>query len=76
MPKTKLDEKKSESLVVDFGIRKVSTQNFSKIVTIPKIALRNFRGQEAKRIHVKLIQLDGEKFIKLTPIYDIPIEDD
>jgi len=71
MIKSKIDKKipESEPLVVDFGIRKVSNQNFSKIVTIPKIALRNFRGQEAKRIHVMLVQLDGEKFIKLVPIF-------
>ena len=78
MTKSKLGKKthQLEPLIVDFGIRKVSTQNFSKIVTIPKIALRNFRGQEAKRLHVRLVQDEKEKFIKLTPIYDSEIEAD
>ena len=57
----------SESMVTDFGNRTISSQNFSKIVTLPKTALINC-GIEATMVNVKLVQQDGEKFIKLTPI--------
>jgi hypothetical protein len=53
--------------VTDFGNRTISSQNFSKIVALPKTALINC-GIESKMVNVKLIQQDGERFIKLTPI--------
>ena len=51
---------------MDFGNRKVSQQNFSKIVALPKTALDNCGI--TSHVNVKLVQQDGEKFIKLTPI--------
>ena len=56
-----------ESLVTDFGTRTISTQNFSRIVALPKTALINC-GIESTKVNVKLVQQDGEKFLKLTPI--------
>jgi len=56
--------------VFDFGIRKISTQNFSKIVTLPKAPLKNFRGEEAKKIKIKFVKNNEEQFFKLTPIFD------
>ena len=53
--------------VTDFGIRTISSQNFSKIVALPKLALL-YRGQEVRHVNVKLIEFDDEKFIKLTPV--------
>ena len=55
----------SEPVVTDFGIRKVSQQNFSKIVALPKIALTNC-GIETQ-VNVKLVQSGKEKFLKLSP---------
>ena len=60
--------------ITDFGIRKISRQNFSRIVALPKIALL-YRGQEITHVNVKLVELDDEKFIQLTPI-KIGDEDD
>lgn len=57
----------SEPMVTDFGNRTISSQNFSKIVALPKTALINC-GIESKMVNVKLIQQDGERFLKLTPI--------
>jgi len=54
-------------MVTDFGNRAISSQNFSKIVTLPKIALTNC-GLEATSVNVKLVQDKGERYIKLTPI--------
>jgi len=58
----------SESTVTDFGNRTISTQNFSKIVALPKTALKNC-GINTTQINVKLVQENGEKYIKLTPIH-------
>ena len=73
--KTQLDEKhvkknadsNSEPMVTDFGTRTISTQNFSRIVALPKTALINC-GMESTMVNVKLVQQNGERFIKLTPI--------
>jgi len=56
----------SEPMVTDFGNRTISSQNFSKIVALPKIALTNC-GIEATSVNVKLVQDKGERYIKLTP---------
>jgi hypothetical protein len=55
----------SEPVIMDFGNRKVSQQNFSKIVALPKMALTNC-GIESQ-VNVKLVQTGKEKFIKLSP---------
>jgi len=58
----------SEQAVIDFGTRKISNQNFSKMIAIPKDALRNCGNGKAMAVNVKLVQQNGEKFIKLVPI--------
>ena len=58
----------SEQAVIDFGTRKISNQNFSKMVAIPKDALRNCGNGKVMAVNVKLVQQNGEKFIKLVPI--------
>ena len=58
----------SEQAVIDFGTRKISNQNFSKMVAIPKDALRNCGDGKAMAVKVKLVQQNGERFIKLVPI--------
>jgi len=54
--------------VIDFGNRKISNQNFSKMVALPKDALRNCGNGKAMSVNVKLVQENGEKFLKLTPV--------
>lgn len=56
-----------ESMVTDFGNRTISTQNFSKIVALPKTALKNC-GINTTQINIKLVQEKGEKYLKLTPV--------
>ena len=55
-----------EPVITDFGIRKVSQQNFSKIVALPKMALENCGI--TSQVSVKLVQFHGVKLIQLTPI--------
>ena len=55
-------------VVIDFGNRKISNQNFSKMVALPKDALRNCGNGKAMSVNVKLVQDKGKKFLKLTPI--------
>jgi len=52
-------------MVTDFGTRQISQQNFSRIVALPKLALQNC-GIDSQ-VSVKLIQQNGEKFLKLSP---------
>jgi len=54
-----------EPMITDYGNRKISNQNFSKIIAIPKMALINC-GIESQ-VNVKLVQTGKEKFIKLSP---------
>ena len=50
-----------EPMVIDFGNRAISSQNFSKIVALPKTALINC-GVESTMVNVKLVQDNGEKY--------------
>jgi len=63
MPR-KINQKNSES-ITDWGIRQVSHQNFSRIVALPKLALQNC-GIDSQ-VSVKLIQQNGERYLKLSP---------
>ena len=58
----------SEQAVIDFGTRKISNQNFSKMIAIPKDALRNCSNGKVMSVNVKLVQDKGKKFLKLTPV--------
>lgn len=58
----------SEPVITDFGNRKVSQQNFSKIVALPKTALENCGI--TSQVNVKLVQWRDTKFIQLSPIED------
>lgn len=58
----------SKPMITDFGTRKISNQNFSKMVALPKTALMNCGNSDTTEVNVKLVQQNGEKFIKLTPI--------
>lgn len=72
MPKTQKIHRKTqqnrnqEPVITDFGTRKISQQNFSKIVALPRMALENCGI--TSQVNVKLVQYNGEKLIQLTPI--------
>ena len=58
----------SEPIVTEYGTRKISNCNFSKLVALPKNALLNCGGEDLKQVDVKLVQDKGERYIKLTPL--------
>jgi hypothetical protein len=60
----------SKPVITEFGTRKISNQNFSKLVALPKTALMNCGNSTTTQVDVKLVQQNGERFIKLTPICD------
>ena len=62
-----------ESTITDFGNRKISDQNFSKIITLPKAALTNC-GNPSK-MNVKLVVINGKKCVMLTPVPKTPEEE-
>lgn len=53
-------------MVTDFGTRAILNQNFSKMVALPKVALTNLG--KVTHVNVKLVQENGERYIKLTPM--------
>lgn len=55
----------TKPMVIDCGDRKIVGQNFSKLVSLPKTALKNLGV--ATSLKVELVQENGEKFIKLSP---------
>ena len=56
----------SEPVITDFGNRKISKQNFSFIIALPRTALENCGI--TSHVNVKLVQWKDEKFIQLTPV--------
>jgi len=64
--KTMTKNSDSKPVITDFGERKISQQNFSKIVALPKTALDNCGI--TSQVNVKLVQWNDERYIRLTPI--------
>ncbi len=65
------DAKISPEMEIEFGSRKLNTQNFSKTVVLPKEALANCGcdiNDNDIMLDVTLVQKDGERYIKLTPV--------
>ena len=69
---------KENEVAIDFGERKVNTQNFSKTVVLPKTALTGCgcNLEDNLKVDVQLVQKDGEKYIKLTPVCQVNSEDE
>lgn len=59
-----MNSKKSHNKPLDLGKRKVSTMNFSKVVTLPKTFTENWLG-ESMEVQVSMSQ-DGK--LTLTPL--------
>ncbi len=62
---------KKQKIVIDFGIRKIRKQQFSNTVALPRTALENCADGRFTKFSVKLVQENGEKFLKLTPVFDL-----
>jgi hypothetical protein len=74
--KTKPKEE-SEFIETDFGNRKVSHINQSRMIALPKMALQNACGtSDGLSMSVSLVQKGDEKFLKLTPICNKIVEED
>lgn len=70
MVNTKSKQNTPES-ITDFGQRQINQQNFSRTVVLPKTALQNCGcnlDDKDLKVNVTLVQKDGERFIKITPI--------
>ncbi len=65
---TKNQIRNSEPLVTDFGTRAIYRQNFSLAVSVPKLALANIGINGAARVNFQLVQHNGEKFLKISPV--------
>ena len=74
--KPKPDEE-SEFIETEFGTRKVSHINQSRMIALPKMALQNACGTtDDLSMTVSLVQKGKEKFLKLVPICNIDDEDE
>jgi len=54
---------KTKQTSIDFGIRKVSKQNFSHIICLPSVALKTLGNPE--ELGIQLVQQEGHQYIKL-----------
>ncbi len=70
---TKQDD--NQKLITDFGTRKILSQNFSRLVVIPKVALLNCGLREASLVNIKLVQENDTKYIVITPIHNADLEE-
>ena len=69
-------ESESEFFETDYGERKVSHINQSRMVAIPKMALKNVCGTaDNLTVKVSLVQRGKEKFLKLVPVCE-PIDEE
>ena len=73
----KKSKEESEFIETDFGDRKVSHINQSRMIALPKMALQNACGtSDGLTMSVSLVQKGDEKFLKLTPICNTIDEED
>jgi len=62
---------KSNSIEIEYGTRIISDRNSSKIIAIPKRALQNLSNTKFRKLSIKLVFENGEKFIKMIPVYEL-----
>ena len=71
MVKNSIEESETDEVfTTDFGDRKVSHINQSRMIAMPKMALRNCCGTaDDLTVNVSMVQdSNGEKFLKLKPL--------
>ena len=65
----------SEFIETEFGTRKVSHINQSRMIALPKMALQNACGTtDGLTMTISLVQKGKEKFLKLVPVCNIDEE--
>ena len=70
-------KEESEIFETDFGERKVSHINQSRMIALPKLALQNACGTtDDLTMKVSLVQQGKEKFLKLVPICETIDDED
>ena len=70
-------KEESKFFETDFGDRKVSHINQSRMIAIPKMALQNACGTtDGLSMNVSMVQDGKEKFLKLTPIGEPKLDDE
>ena len=68
-PKKENQSSVSEFLETDFGNRKISHINQSRMIALPKIALENAcGGTDDLTVNVRLVQNGTESYLKLVPV--------
>ncbi len=65
--RTKLKETRIKSKELELGTRKVSKMNFSHIVTLPKLFIRNSPYGEIKLVRMIMLE-DGS--LKIIPVHE------
>lgn len=67
----------SEFLETDFGNRKISHINQSRMIALPKVALENAcGGTDDLTVNVRLVQNGTERYLKLVPVCNAESEED
>ncbi len=73
----KKSKEESEFIETEFGDRKVSHINQSRMIAIPKMALQNACGtSDGLSMSISLVQNGKEKFLKLTPICEPKVDEE
>jgi len=60
-----------QRIIIFCGIRKIRKQQFSNTVALPKTALDNCSDGKFTKFSIELVQENGEKYLKLTPVFDL-----
>jgi hypothetical protein len=77
LPKKENQSSVSEFLETDFGNRKISHINQSRMIALPKVALENAcGGTDDLTVNVRLVQNGTERYLKLVPVCNTESEED
>lgn len=55
-------------IITDFGTRAIYRANFSRAVSLPKLALINCGIQDTGLVKIQLVQEGDQKYLKLVPV--------
>jgi len=61
----------NKKFIVDFGLRSLYSRQYSIVISLPKLAIKNCADGEFQKVSVKLVNENGEKYLKLTPVFDL-----
>ena len=76
-PEKLLTKEESEFFETAFGDRKVSHVNQSRMIAIPKLALKNLcDSTDGLTMAISLVQKGKDKFLKLVPVDDEDIDEE